>query len=211
MEQGTPDTPQVNVADAAGEVTRMLRAWSGGDRSVENDLFRIVVPDLHRLARKMTAGERPDNSLQATALMNEAYFKLFRARDRDWENRLHFFRVAAHAMRCLLIDHARARTRSGSKLQIEGLEELLRGRDEHLETAVAIGELLDEMGKVNPDFLTVIEMRYFAGMTLEETVEATGIPRRTVQRRELEAKKWLFTRLQGDMARNMPGEIPDGE
>ena len=132
-----------------------------------------------------------------------------------FENRLHFFRVAAHAMRCLLIDHARARTRSGSKLQIEGLEDLLRGRDEQLETAVAIGDLLDEMGKVNPDFLTIIEMRYFAGMTLEETVETTGIPRRTVQRRELEAKKWLFNRLQGDTARNAPrktpGEIPDGK
>ncbi len=189
MNETDPELP-------AGEVTQLLRAWSNGDRSVENRLFEIVVPDLHRLARKMTAGERPDNSLQATALMNEAYFKLAKGRERDWEDRRHFFRVAAHAMRCLLIDHARTRIRTGQKLQIEGLEELLRGRDDQLEFAVAIGDLLDELGKAHPELLTIIEMRVFAGMTLDETVEALDIPRRTLQRRETRARAWLFQRME---------------
>jgi RNA polymerase sigma factor (TIGR02999 family) len=198
---GADDSALVRELDAelgnepSGEVTELLRAWRGGDRSVENRLFSLVFPDLRRLAHKMTSGERSDNSLHATALINEAYMKLVKGKDRDWEGRTHFFRVAAHAMRCLLIDHARSRTRAGVKLQIEGLEELLRGRDEQLDAALAIESLLDELGAKNAEWLTIIEMRVFAGMTLEEVSEATRIPKRTLQRSEADARYWLFERM----------------
>ena len=89
-------------------VTALLRAWGEGDRSVEERLFALILPDLHQLARYMISRERPEHSLQPTALMNEAYLRLVSARERDWENRRHFFAVAARAMRHLLIDYARA-------------------------------------------------------------------------------------------------------
>jgi len=89
-----------------GEVTRLLHAWGGGDRSVEDRLFELVLPDLRKLAESMMRRERPDHSLQPTALLNEAYCRLLTARERDWRSRSHFFAIAARAMRRLLIDHA---------------------------------------------------------------------------------------------------------
>ena len=164
---------------AAGDVTTLLRAWSSGDRSVEERLFSLVLPDLHKLAQYMMGGERQDHSLQATALMNEAYFRLVNARERDWENRRHFFAIAARTMRRLLIDHARGRPK-GAKLPIEGLEEMLRGRDAQLETAVAINSLLDELDGKHPDWCSVVELKFFAGFTDYEIAESLGIRLRTM-------------------------------
>ncbi len=180
---------------AAGDVTTLLRAWSSGDRSVEERLFSLVLPDLHKLAQYMMGGERQDHSLQATALMNEAYFRLVNARERDWENRRHFFAIAARAMRRLLIDHARGRPK-GAKLPIEGLEEMLRGRDAQLETAVAINSLLDELDGKHPDWCSVVELKFFAGLTDDETAEALGIPLRTMQRQFSDARRWLYQKLE---------------
>ena len=179
-----------------GEVTRLLHAWSDGNRSVEEQLFALVLPDLHRLARRMMSNERQDHSLQATALLNEAYFKLVSARERDWENRKHFFAVAARAMRHLLIDHARSRPK-GAKLPFEELEALLRGPDTQLELGVAIDSVLDEMEKKHPDWVSIIEMKFFAGFTDDEAAEALGLPVRSMQRRFGEARRWLVTKLQG--------------
>ncbi|MBS1876833.1 MAG: sigma-70 family RNA polymerase sigma factor [Acidobacteria bacterium] len=180
---------------AAGDVTTLLRAWSSGDRSVEERLFSLVLPDLHKLAQYMMGGERQDHSLQATALMNEAYFRLVNARERDWENRRHFFAIAARTMRRLLIDHARGRPK-GAKLPIEGLEEMLRGRDAQLETAVAINSLLDELDGKHPDWCSVVELKFFAGFTDDETAEALGIPLRTMQRQFSDARRWLYQKLE---------------
>ena len=98
-----------------GEITRLLHQWSNGDRGAEDRLFELVVPDLHKLAQYLTRRERQDNSLQATALINEAYLRLAHARKLEWQNRKHFFAVAARSMRRLLIDHARGRP-SGQKV-----------------------------------------------------------------------------------------------
>src|SRR6478672_9207224 len=180
--------------DPSGEVTQLLQAWSTGDRSVEQRLFSLVLPDLHKLARHIMSGERRDHSLQPTALMNEAYCRLVGARLRDWESRRHFFAVAARAMRHLLIDHARARP-SGAKISLDGLEELLRSRDAQLETGVEIGTLLDEMEKKHPDWCPVVELKFFAGFTDDETAEALHLPLRTMQRQFSDARRWLFERL----------------
>jgi RNA polymerase sigma factor (TIGR02999 family) len=178
-----------------GEVTRLLHAWSAGDRSVEERLFALVLPDLHKLAGYLMRGERPGHSLQPTALLNEAYFRLVGARERAWENRRHFFAIAGRAMRRLLIDHARGRP-SGAKVPLDGLEQMLRGRDAQLESAVAINELLDELEKIHPDWCSVVELKFFAGFTDEETAESLGIPLRTMQRQFGEARRWMYERLE---------------
>lgn len=183
------------MEEASGEVTVLLHAWSGGDRNVEERLFALVLPDLHRLARRLMSGERQDHSLQATALMNEAYFKLVSARERDWENRKHFFAVAARAMRHLLIDHARGRPK-GAKIALDGIEDLLRGRDAQLEVGLAINGLLDEMERNHPDWVSIIEMKFFAGFTDDEAAEALGLPLRSMQRRFGDARRWLYERLE---------------
>ena len=162
---------------------------------MEERLFGLVLPDLHKLARHMMARERPDHSLQPTALMNEIYFRLVGARERDWESRRHFFSVAARAMRHLLIDYARARP-SGAKVPIEGLEDLLRGRDAQLELGVEINTLLEEMEKAHPDWCPVVELKFFAGFTDAETAEALNLPLRTMQRQFGDARRWLYEKLE---------------
>lgn len=182
----------------------MLRAWSHGDRDVESRIFQLLLPDLRRLAHSILRGERPDHSLQSTALMNEAYLRLVNARERDWENRRHFLAVAARAMRHLLIDHARARAK-GLKAPLDGFEDVLQGRDDQLELGLAINELLDELEKVHPDWCTIVEMKFFAGFTDEETAEATGASLRTTQRKFGDARRWLFERIE---SRRPPGVHP---
>ena len=189
--------------ETPGEVTTLLRAWSAGDRSVESRLFALVLPDLRIIARHLMGGERPDHSLQPTALMNEVYFRLVNARERDWENRRHFFAVAARAMRHLLIDHARARPK-GAKVPIEGLEDLLRGRDPQLELGVSITHLLDELAQTHPEWCTIVELKFFAGFSDQETADAMHMPVRSMQRRFGDAREWLFERLQ----RTHSGEDP---
>lgn len=179
---------------AAGDVTVLLRAWSSGDRSVEEQLFALILPDLHRLARLLMSRELPEHSLQPTALVNEAYFRLVAARERDWENRRHFFALAARAMRHLLIDYARARPK-GVKLPVDGIEDLLRGRDQHLELGIAINGLLDEMEKSHSEWVSIVELKFYAGFTDEETAAALGISLRTMQRQFGDARHWLFERL----------------
>jgi RNA polymerase sigma factor (TIGR02999 family) len=186
------------------EVTGLLHAWSAGDRSVEPRLFELVLPDLHKLAHYLLRKERPDHSLQPTALINEAYFRLVTARERGWENRRHFLAVAARAMRHHLVDHARSRGK-GVKTPIEGLEEMLRGRDHQLEVGIAINALLDEMDQSHPDWCTIIEMKFFAGFTNEETAEALGTPVRTMQRKFGDARRWLFERLESPQPGPLPG------
>jgi len=188
-------SPNPSNQPPASEVTQLLHAWSAGDRSVEARLFELVLPDLHKLARSLLRNERPDHSLQATALMNEAYLRLISARERDWENRRHFLAVAARAMRHLLIDHARARSK-GLKTPLEGMEDLLHGRDSQLELGIAINGLLSELEKSHPEWCTIVEMKFFAGFTDEETAEALGSPLRSMQRKFGDARRWLFERLQ---------------
>jgi RNA polymerase sigma factor (TIGR02999 family) len=162
---------------------------------VEERLFQLVLPDLHRIARALMSRERSDHSLQPTALLNETYFRLIGARENDWEGRRHFFAVAARAMRRLLIDHARARP-AGAKIPIDGIEDLLRGRESQLETAIAIDGLLDKLSDTQPEWCSVVELKFFWGFTDEETAAALGLPLRTAQRHFGDARRWLFERLE---------------
>ena len=180
--------------EPAGEITKLLKIWGTGDREVEPALFEMVLPDLHRLAQSMMRRERPDNSMQATSLLNETYFRLVSARERDWENRRHFFAIAARAMRRLLIDHARARP-PGAKIPMDALGDLLRGRDTQLEQAVAIGKVMEELETAHPDWCVVIELKFFLGFTDDEAAHAAGISLRTLQRQYADARRWLYERM----------------
>lgn len=179
----------------SGDVTRLLRAWSAGDRGVEERLFAIVLPDLRRIANYYLRREPAGQSLQTSGLVNEAYLRLVNARDREWADRQHFFALAARMMRRLIIDHARGRRR-GEAMSIAGMEELLRGREIQLEQAIAIDQLLDELEALHPDLACVVELRFFLGMTEQETAEALGITLRTQQRRFADARRWLYERVE---------------
>jgi len=183
-----------------GEVTRLLHAWGGGDRSVEDRLFELVLPDLRKLAENMLRRERPDHSLQPTALLNEVYCRLLTARERDWRSRSHFFAIAARAMRRLLIEHARGRPK-GVRIPIDGLQEFLRGRDAQLELALAVDGLLDDMPPAHGSWCSIVELKFFLGFTDEEAAEVLGLPLRSLQRQFGDARRWLYEKLKSCQAK----------
>src|ERR1700694_1647857 len=173
-----------------GEVTRLLHAWGSGDRSVEDRLFELVLPDLRKLAETMMRRERPDHSLQPTALLNEAYCRLLTAREREWRNRSHFFAIPARALRRLLVQRARRR-----------LQEFLLGRDEQLELALAVDGLLDDMAPAHGSWCSIVELKFFLGFTDEEAAEVLGLPLRSLQRQFGDARRWLYEKLKSCQAK----------
>lgn len=189
------DNPRSAHMDESSDVTVLLQAWGAGDRSIEDQLFALLLPDLRRIARSLMRRERPEHSLQTTALLNEAYMRLVRDRQRDWQNRQHFLAFAARAMRNLLIDHARGR-KGGRALPLDEFEGWLPTRPEHLELALTIDSLLHELEAIHPDWCTVVEMKFFAGFTDEEAAEALGMPLRSLQRKFGDARRWLFERME---------------
>lgn len=189
------ELPNGGPAEVSGDVTRLLRAWGAGDRSVEDRLFEAVLPDLRRVASGLLRREPADHSLETAGLINEAYLRLADARQRDWTDRRHFFRLAARMMRRLIVDHARGRRGTGA-VPLEALPQLLRGRDAQLEQAVAIDRLLDDLEASHPELARVVELRFFLGLTEQETAGALEITLRTEQRRFAEARRWLFERVE---------------
>ena len=183
------------MSPSTGEVTQLLRAWSAGNRQVEERLFELVLPDLRNLARALMRRERRDHTLQPTALLNEAYLRLVAARERDWESRRHFIAMAARIMRRLLIDSARARTKT--EIVPLNTHDLPSGPRGELELAIAVDRLLDELEATHPDWCSVVELKYFMGLTDDEAAEALGLRLRTMQRQFSDARRWLFERLNG--------------
>jgi RNA polymerase sigma factor (TIGR02999 family) len=177
-----------------GEITLLLRQWRDGSREAENELFERVMPNLLQLAHSLMRRERQDHSLQATELVDQIYFRMVAARDRDWQSRKHFFAIAARAMRRHLIDHARARP-DAKFVALEDLENALPAGRGKVEVAVAVDRLLDGLSESRPEWCTVVEMKFFLGFTDEETAQATGVKVRTVQRNWSDARQWLFTRI----------------
>jgi RNA polymerase sigma factor (TIGR02999 family) len=175
------------------EITRLLHQWGTGNRDAENQLFAMVMPDLRRLARHVLRGEARGHSLQATELVNQIYVRLVAARDQDWQNRRHFFAIAARAMRRHLIDHARGKP--GVRFTTLGIDDLLPGNTPHLDLAITVDTLLDEMAAIQPEWSQIVEIKYFLGLTDDEAADALGIKLRTLQRGWRDARQWLFERL----------------
>ena len=174
-------------------------AWGHGDKSAFDRLIPLVHTELHRLARRYMAGERAGHTLQTSALVNEAYLRLIDIRQVHWQNRAHFFAMAARTMRRILVDSARARgnqRRGGDVVKVALDDALVVGTDRR-DDLVALDEALERLGAVYPRQAQVVELRYFGGLTLEETAAALDISTDTVKRDWLFAKLWLLRELSG--------------
>jgi RNA polymerase sigma factor (TIGR02999 family) len=187
------------VDEAPGDITILLQQWRGGDRNAEERLFDLVMPNLRRLAHYLMKGERRGHSLDATELVNQIYFRLVAAKDRDWRNRRHFFAIAARAMRRYLIDHARGRP-DAEFVALEGIDDVLPAESPRVDLAITIDRLLDVLAKENPEWCMLVEMKYFLGLTDEEAAEAMNLKLRTMQRMWGDARQWLFLRMEAGHA-----------
>jgi len=192
------------MPEKTGDITQLLRQWREGSRGAENELFAVVLPNLRRLAHHLMKGERPGHSLQATELVDQIYFRLVAAKDRDWRNRQHFFAIAARAMRRYLIDHARGRP-NAEFVALEGIENLLPASSVKLDLAVTIDRLLEQLAETKPDWCTLVEVKYFLGLTDEEAAEMLGLKIRTMQRMWRDARQWLFEHMESGNAQSSAG------
>src|SRR5262245_7633132 len=180
-------------ASPSQDVTKLLRAWSQGDDAALDELYRIVYDELRRLAHRYMSRESAGHTLQTTALVNEAYLRLADAKDLNWQDRAHFFAVSANVMRRILIDEARARRaerRGGDNLVIAIDEALDSEKQEDLDM-IALDLALHGLAKVNERQSKVVELRYFGGLTVEETAAVLGVGPDTVMRDWRFAKAWL--------------------
>jgi RNA polymerase sigma-70 factor, ECF subfamily len=180
------------------EVTYLLNAWSGGDRQALDRLLPHVYSELRRLARRALSAEKRGHTLDSVALVHEAYLKLVDRGDVHWENRAHFFAIAARAMRTLLIDHARHRCaakRGGGAVAVplDVVADLLPV--EQADHLIALDDALSRLGQIDDTACRVVECRYFAGLTLEEIAAVLGLSPATVRRRWSFAKAWLHREL----------------
>ena len=184
---------------SAGEVTRLLVELRSGSPEAEAKLIPLVYDHLHHLAARYMRRERPDHTLQASALVNEAYLRLVSQEATDWQDRAHFFGVAARLMRQILVDHARVRQagkRGGlvEKLPLDQALELSPARSREL---IELDDALESLGRLDPQQARVVELRFFGGLTVEETAEVLGISPRTVKRDWVVARAWLHGELSG--------------
>ncbi len=179
------------------EITRLLEQWGGGDQQALDKLTPLVYAELHRLASRYLCRERPGHTLQSTALVNEAYLKLVGQHSVRWQNRAHFFGIAAQLIRRILVDYARARfaEKRGSntpRLSLDDVVESPAVRDLDL---VALDDALDDLGQIDPRQSRVVELRFFAGLSVEETAEVMQMSPATVKREWTAAKAWLFRQI----------------
>ena len=187
-----PDLPK-------GEVTALLQDWSGGDRQALERLMPLVYGELRRLAASYLRSERRDHTLQPTALVHEAYLRLVDQRSTDWRNRAHFFGIAAQMMRRILVDHARRRhaaKRSGGTVpfEVETSDDVWLERGAEL---LALDAALTKLEGLDPDQARVVELRFFGGLTIEETAEAARVSPATVKREWRTARAWLRREIGG--------------
>ena len=193
-----PNLDATSGSDPASGVTELLMAWGGGDLDALDPLYGIVYDELHRLARRRMRQERKEHTLQATALVHEAYFRLMEQRRGNWESRGHFFALAAQAMRRVLVDHARrhrSQKRGGEAvhLALEAAGEVSR---QPAAEVLQVHEALDALAAVDARKAKMVELRFFAGLGIRETAEALGVSPGTVMRDWTLAKAWLNRQIQ---------------
>lgn len=197
------DPALVDEAASRGEVTRLLNAAAAGDPQAPNDLFALVYDQLRAMAGKRMASEPPNHTLQATALVNEAYVRLVGKSKTGWTGRGHFFRAAAQAMRHILVDHARARNagkRGGGRaaLSITGVADLAAMSDPG--GFLALDDAILRLEQVDALAASIVRLRFFAGLQPAEVAEALGTSERTVRREWTFARGWLRDALERELA-----------
>src|SRR5262249_21715610 len=162
-----------------GDITQLLHRWREGSREAENELFVLVLPKLRRLAHFLIKGERKGHSLQPTELVDQVYFRLVAAKDRDWESRRHFFAIAGRAMRRHLIDHARAHP-NVEFVSLERIRGVLSVSNVKVDLALTVDRLLDRIEATRPEWCMIVELKFFLGLTDEEAADALGLNIRTM-------------------------------
>lgn len=185
------------MSDSPGEVTLLLNELKLGNKDALGRLIPLVYRELRRLADHYLRAERVGHTIQPTALVHEVYLRLVAQDHPDWKNRAHFLAVAAQAMRRVLVDYARARQtakRAGNivRVDVDGLEP---GDELPIDEILVVDEALDRLAQLDPQQTRIVELRYFAGLTVEETAEAVGISPRTVKRDWAIASAWLRSEL----------------
>lgn len=174
-------------------VTQLLVAWGNGDQVAGDRLMSVVYEELHRLAHRYMKRESPGHTLQTSALVNEAFVKLVDQRNVHWQNRAHFFGIAAQMMRRILVDYARSRqyAKRGGGVRAMSLDEALIVSDERSEEVVNVHEALERLAEFDPRKSQMVELRFFGGLSIEETAEVLGVSPGTVMRDWTLAKAWL--------------------
>ena len=195
-----PFLPIDGPTPAPAEITRILHEWQAGSREAFDRLVSIVYKELKVLAARQLAREWRHDRMQTTAVVNEAYVKLFGQRDVDWQNRGHFFAVAAQLMRRIVVDHARRQLREkhgGSAVSVELNEAIPSPAPVDPLDTIALDRALQKLERLDPDQARIVELRFFAGLTVEETAAVVGVSPATVKREWAMAKTWLFRELTG--------------
>jgi RNA polymerase sigma factor (TIGR02999 family) len=182
------------------EITQLLIAWSDGDESALAELTPLVHQELHRIAHHYMSGERAGHTLQTTALVNEAYVRLIDWKNVRWQNRAHFFGVSAQLMRRILVDFARSRGyhKRGAGAQLIALDEATVVAADKGEELIALDEALTALAELDPRHSRVVELRFFGGLSIEETAEVLKVSPATVRRDWSLARAWLHSELSID-------------
>ncbi len=197
----TDATPLGNQPESQDdEITRLLRRWGAGDPQAATEILPLLYGELRQIAARYAQRERSDHTLQATAIVHEAYLRLISLRAIEWHDRRHFLGTAASVMRRVLVDHARERNRAkrgGGQRPVTLAEaaELTRGKPPDL---VALDEALRTLEQVDPQLVAVVELRFFAGLSIEETAAYLGASKATIVRRWRRARAWLYDELCAD-------------
>jgi len=188
------------VSEERKEISLILKDWSGGKRESADVLLSLVYDELRRIARQYLRKERSDHTLQPTALVHEAYMKLIDISDVSWQDRAHFFAVASNVMRHILVDHARARQteKRGGDAQRIALEDAVNLSDKTDIDLLALDEAMRQLAEFDAQQSKIVELRFFGGLTIEETAHVLSISPATVKREWTMAKAWLFRRMRDE-------------
>ncbi len=183
--------------NTATEVTKLLCLWSDGNCEALESLMEVVYAELRRLAHSYLRRERPGNTLQSTVLVHEAYLRLIDQKNVTWQNRAHFFGIAAHMMRRILVDHARSRQASkrGAGISLLVLDEAVAGSGPRDLNLVVLDQALESLARIDPQQSRIVELRFFAGLSIDDTAEVLRISPATVKREWAMAKAWLYREM----------------
>jgi RNA polymerase sigma factor (TIGR02999 family) len=190
--------PRTLIMQNSPEITQYLQDWRNGDASALEDVLPFVYNELRLIAKRYRSKENNGHTMQTTEIINEAYLKLIDQSGTDWQNRSHFFAVASRVMRNLLVDYARAKNyqKRGSGAEKVDLDDVALFTNEADNTIIELHEALERLEKFDERKARIVELRYFGGLSAEETGEALGVSEITVKREWLKAKAWLYNELQ---------------
>lgn len=189
----------ISIPPSPHHITQLLKDWSNGDQSAGDELMVLVYDELHRMAHQHMRKERPGHTLQTSALVNQAYVRLVDQKNVQWQNRAHFFAIAARMMRRILVDHARSRryAKHGGDARLVSLDEVAIVSEERATDIVALDNALVSLAAIDPRKSQIVELRFFGGLSIDETAALLAVSPGTVMRDWTLAKAWLRREIIG--------------